>query len=284
MAEIETLVEDIYEILSEDTDHTASEEFLEEAAEALKAILRRRLQKQERQGTLRFSNLGRPDCQVWYSVNHPESLEKLSPQVLMKFLYGDLLEILLLYLAKEAGHEVSHEQHEVECDGVLGHIDAIIDGVVVDVKSASPFAFKKFQTGQVASDDPFGYIAQLSGYCNELKREGAFLAINKESGGICLAPLATEDREKNPPGPAIEHQREMLHSSTVPSRFDPVPDGKSGNLALPVICSYCDAKKDCWKDANDGQGLRTFIYSRGPRYLTKVVREPDVYEVFEGNN
>lgn len=283
MPSLETLVQDIYSILDEDTDHVASEEFLEEAAEAFKNILRRRLQKQERQGSLRFSNLGRPDCQVWYSVNHPDKREKLTPQTQMKFLYGDILEILLLYLAKEAGHEVSDEQLEVECDGVLGHIDAVIDGVVVDVKSASPFSFKKFADGRVGEDDPFGYIAQLSGYCNVLGKPGSFLAINKESGGICVCPLGPEEQADHQPETAIAHQRSMLSNATVPNRFDPVLDGKSGNLALGLNCSYCGFQKDCWKHSNDGQGLRTFLYSRGPKFLTKVVREPDVFEVIDRN-
>lgn len=276
---INTLCEDIFHLLDEDTDHEASEQFLEEAATAFKDLLRRRLTKQERRGSLRFSNLGRPDCQVWYKVNAPELGEKLRPETMMKFMYGDLLEVLVLYLAKEAGHEVSDEQTEVECDGVLGHIDAIIDGVVVDVKSASPFAFKKFADNRVSEDDPFGYIAQLSGYCNVLNKSGGFLAINKESGGLCFSPLAEEDRVVNKPEVAIARQREAVNAP-VPTRcFSPVPDGKSGNLKLDTMCSYCDAKKDCWKDSNDGQGLRTFLYSRGPVYLTNVVREPDVYEV-----
>jgi hypothetical protein len=199
----------------------------------------------------------------------------------MKFLYGDILEAIALFLAKEAGHEVSHEQAEVECDGVLGHIDAVIDGHVVDVKTASPFAFKKFVTGSVAEDDPFGYIAQLSGYCNELSLPGAFFAINKESGGLALCPISDEDIKANPPQTAIDRQRGVLEKSEHPQRFSPIPEGKSGNMALPVICSYCDVKKSCWSHSNNGIGLRTFIYSRGPKFLTDVVREPDVFEVFE---
>lgn len=277
---IETLIEDIYHLLDEDTDHECSEENLNVAAEQFKDLLRRRLSKQDRKGTLRFSNLGRPDCQVWYKVKHPEAAEKLSPQVQMKFMYGDLLEAMLLFLAKEAGHEVTDEQREVSCDGVKGHIDAIIDGVVVDVKSASPYAFKKFSEGRLEEDDPFGYIAQLSGYCNVLdKTRGGFLAINKESGGIVYSPLEPSTISQNPPGVAIARQREALNADTVPSRFNPIPDGKSGNLKLDTLCSYCDVKKDCWKHANNGLGLRTFLYSRGPVFLTKILREPDVYEV-----
>ena len=53
--------------------------------------------------------------------------------------------------------------------------------------------------------------------------------------------------------------------------FSDVPDGKSGNMKLGTQCSYCEFKKVCWPD------LKTYIYSSGPRYLTKVVREPKVF-------
>lgn len=280
MKNISTLVEDIYHILDENTDHECNEEFLEIAAQAFKETMRRRLAKQERKGTLRFSNLGRPDCQTWWKVNHPDEAEPLSPQTQMKFLYGDVLEILALYLSREAGHEVTHEQHEVSCDGVLGHIDAIIDDVVVDVKSASPYAFRKFEENRVEDDDPFGYIAQLSGYANALDKDRAgFFAINKESGGLCFSPLSPQLIKENPPEQAIKRQRDVLSVSNPPFRYDAVPDGKSGNLKLATVCSYCDHKFNCWADANDGQGLRTFIYAQGPRFLTDVKRAPDVYEV-----
>lgn len=273
MPDIKTLVDDIYHILDGETDHEANEEFLEMAATQLKDTLRKRLSLQDRRGTIRFSGIGKPDCQVWYGVNKPEVGEKISPQTQMKFLYGDVLEILLLYLAREAGHDVSQEQHEVECDDVLGHIDAVIDGHVVDVKSASSYAFKKFEENRVHEDDPFGYIAQLSGYCHVLDKPGGFLAINKESGGLTFSPLSEKLAGENPPGPAIARQREAVANDSVVRCFDAVPDGKSGNEKLGLQCSYCAFKKDCWP------GLRAFLYSGKPRFLTKVVREPDVLEL-----
>lgn len=272
MKDIQTLIPDIYHLLDGDTDHECSEEFLEVAAEQFKDTLRRRLRSQDSKGAIRFSSLGKPACQVWYGINKPEAGEKITPQTHMKFMYGDILEPLLLFLAKEAGHDVSQEQAEVERDGVLGHIDAVIDGHVVDVKSASSFAFKKFAENRVQDDDPFGYIKQLSGYCHELNKPGAFLAIDKESGGLCLSPLDPDLCAENPPGPAIAEQRESVKLDSVPRCFSPIPDGKSGNEKLDLNCSYCAYKFDCWP------GLRAFNYSGKPRFLTHVAREPDVYE------
>ena len=277
---IDTLVQDMYAILDEDSDREATEAFLEDAAEQFKAVLRRKLSSQEKKGSIRFSGLGRPDCQVWYKVNHHDLGEKLTPQTHMKFLYGDVLEIILLYLAKEAGHRVEDEQREVEVLGVKGHIDAIIDGVLVDVKSASPFAFQKFKKEAVAEDDPFGYVAQLAGYCHATGTpKGGFLAIEKVSGEICFSRLAEHHILANPPEVAIERQKGAVASDHSPHRYPTVPEGKSGNMKLATICSYCDFKRDCWKDSNGGRGLRTFLYSNGPKYLTTVAREPDVHEV-----
>lgn len=273
MPSIDTLVPDIYNILDGDVDHECSEDFLEVAAQQLKDILRRRLAKQDSKGSIRFSSLGKPDCQVWYGVNKPEAGEKISPQTQMKFLYGDVLEIIALFLAKEAGHDVSMEQAEVECDGVLGHIDAVIDEHVVDVKSASPFAFKKFEGEWTGEDDPFGYTAQLGGYCNVLEKPGAFFAVNKESGGLALSKIPQDLVDQSSPHVAVARQRENVQREEVRRCFEPVPDGKSGNEKLGLNCSYCAYKKDCFP------GLRMFLYSNKPRYLTKVSREPDVYEV-----
>ena len=108
---------------------------------------------------LRLSAVGRTDRKLWYEINDPIP-RKETPQLRMRFFYGHILEALLLYLATEAGHKVEHKQAEVVVEGIKGHIDAVIDGVLVDVKSASDYGFKKFKDGQLVNDDPFGYIAQ----------------------------------------------------------------------------------------------------------------------------
>jgi len=187
----------------------------------------------------------------------------------------------MLFLAKESGHEVTHEQFEVEEDGVKGHMDAVIDGVPVDCKSASPYSYKKFEDGSFVFDDPFGYIPQLSGYAHKLGKtdEAGFFVSDKVDGSLCFAPIDEYTIEANPPGPRITHLRDVVNNPEPPSRcYEAVPEGKSGNMKLAVGCSYCPFKEDCWSDANNGQGLRKFFYSRGPVWLTDVKREPRVSE------
>ena len=47
-------------------------------------------------------------------------------------------------------------------------------------------------------------------------------------------------------------------------------------------CSYCQFKHSCWKEANEGRGLRTFLYSTGPKHFTHVEKEPRVAEIIDG--
>lgn len=276
--ELKTVPEDIMALFNPDEDHTPSEEHLDAFCDNLKNLLRARLSKQTvPDSPLRFSSLGKPDRQMWYEA-HPEhgTKEPLTAKTYLKFLYGDVIEQLFLFLTKEAGHTVEHEQLEVEVDGVKGHIDAIIDGVVVDVKSASSFGYEKFKNNTVPADDAFGYVPQLSGYANVLTpgADAAWLAIDKVSGDVCVSVLPQSIIKYYQPKERIDELREVLAADNPPDRcYDPVPDGKSGNFKLPTPCSYCAHKFRCHPD------VRTFLYSTGPRFLTTVAREPDVFEV-----
>lgn len=282
---IDTLVEDMFAVLDEQNDHVVNEGNVQEAGELFKEILRTRFTKRpEKRGeeVLRFSSLGKKPRQLWYSANMPEKAEKLSPRTSLKFLYGDTIEVLMLFLAKESGHSVTHLQHEVEVDGIHGHMDAVIDGIPVDVKSASPYSFKKFESGEFLFDDPFGYIPQISGYANAIGNtaRAGFLVCEKVSGDITFAEVDRHTLEGNPPAPKINELRTILKRDTPPPRcYSDEPEGKSGNRKLGVGCSYCAFKEECFSDANGGQGLRKFFYSRGPVWLTNVAREPKVNEV-----
>ena len=78
----------------------------------------------------------------------------------------------------------------------------------------------------------------------------------------------------------VDYLKEMVADSSIPDRcYADVPDGKSGNYKLAVGCIYCGHKRECWKDANYGRGIRVFKYAKGKRYLTQVGKEPDVEEI-----
>lgn len=268
MPKIETLVDDIYGVFEKDVVIPEGE--VVAFGERLGKLLAGRLGRQDGD-RLRLSNLGKPcSRQLWYSVNTPELGEKLSGPTRIKFLIGDITEAVVLFLARLAGHTVEDEQFEVDVDGVKGHIDALIDDELVDVKSASPYSFNKFADGLQAGDDSFGYLTQLGSYGKAKgKKRGHFLAVNKVLGTLCLDthdPLPEVDLEQK-----IKTTQELLAANEPPPRgFEDVPDGKSGNRKLSVGCSYCPFKHTCWP------GLKQFNYSRGPVFLTEVKREPRV--------
>ena len=282
MTKLNTLIEDIYskiECISDGKDLEIPDAMAEEFGERMKQALLHWAKPKAQTKGLRMINIGKPSRQLWYESRDESNKNKLSSPVLIKFLYGHLLEELLLLFVKLSGHEVTDEQKEVEVNGILGHMDCKIDGEVVDVKTASGRAFNKFKSGTLAEDDPFGYIAQLCGYEeNEGTSEGGFLAINKESGELAL--YRPEELDKINIKDKINKTKEALTFDTPPPRcYNEEPDGKSGNMKIHKNCYYCPYKFECYSDANEGKGIRTFLYSKGPVYLTKVEKAPRVEEV-----
>lgn len=272
---LDTLVQDIYALFTE--PHEFSEGSVEEFGKRLASHISNRVTEEKSGGYLRMSALGtKCDRKLWYSVNKPELAEELPPEVRFKFLYGDILEELVLFLAKEAGHSVDGTQDTLSIEGVKGHRDAIVDGVVVDVKSASSWSFKKFEDHLTEDKDSFGYIDQLGAYLYASQDDpavtkkdvAAFIAVDKQLGHIVVDvhPNTYKDYAK-----VVREKKALVAQEGIPFRtFSDEPDGKSGNRKLCTECSYCSFKKSCWPD------LQTYFYSTGPRFLTKVVKEPNV--------
>lgn len=279
---IDTLVSDIYALLDPNYNHEFNPDNVDDFGRRLATHVSNRLAESKSHPTLRLSNIGTP-CQrkLWYTINTPESAEPLSPAARFKFLFGDILEELLLFLAKEAGHTVEGQQDELEINGIKGHRDAIIDGRVVDVKSASTFSFRKFASNGLREDDPFGYLDQIGAYLRasgddpgvKEKDVASFLVVDKTLGNICLDTYPKSDQDYSA---KIDSLKEMVAKDEPPERhYTDVPDGKSGNRKLSTACSYCAFKRSCWPS------LRTFIYSNGPVFLTNVAREPKVSEFID---
>jgi MoaA/NifB/PqqE/SkfB family radical SAM enzyme len=240
---------------------------------------------QEPRGYLSLSSIGTP-CKrkLWYKVNQPKVGEPLDAKMLLKFFYGDMIEELVLAMVKAAGHKLEGMQDRVHVHGIRGHRDAVIDGMTVDVKSCSPFAFKKFRDGELRGNDPFGYISQLSSYVYAAqddplvtdKNRGAFLAIDKVNGEICLDvydfsnELSTKQTE-------MEAAKTMVAGDIPTQRIPPVPASKSSpNTKLDKSCQFCEYKKVCWPN------LRMFEYSYGIEYLVHVEKPPKVPEITNG--
>lgn len=275
MPKVDTLVSDIYRVLE------TPQKIPQEAVEALgreiaEAVAKSLGEGAAAPGTLRMSNLGTPcDRKLWYEVNRPSLKEKTPAHVRLKFLYGHILESLLLSLAELAGHDVRGRQDELYIGDVKGHRDAIIDGRTIDVKSATTNSFKKFKDNGLRQDDPFGYLDQINAYRyadkDNVDDKVSFLAVDKQLGHLTLDTYPANDTDYDE---LVIRKEEMLAQEKPPERaFADVAEGKSGNRKLDTNCAYCPFKQACWPN------LRTFIYSNGPVYLTKVEREPNVLEV-----
>ena len=285
MKNVYNLVSDIYKLMetkevAEGVDFDAC---VEKFGENVKELMRNEFGGKKRDGRkLRMSNIGRDDRYLWNVYNDVEKSDDIQGHTYVKFLYGHLIEEMLLFLTKAAGHEVTDEQKKCEVNGITGSMDCKIDGIVTDVKSVSTYGFRKFKDGSLAYDDPFGYIGQIKGYAYA---EGAtkfgWLAMDKQNGHLTYLMYDTEDTQ----APVhdlisydikerIDHVKKLVEQPTPPGVcYEPVADGKSGNQKLAVGCSYCAYKKECWPS------VRAFAYSTGPRYLVEVHNEPKVQEI-----
>lgn len=271
MKSIHTLIKDIYELVGGPNGVLLPPDIGTDVQSALQASLGPR----EPRRSLRLSGLG-PKCPraLWYSINHPELEEQLPAHARIKYAYGHIIEHLVIGLAKAAGHTVEGEQDEIHVDGVLGHRDCIIDGCIVDVKSAASRSFLKFRQGTIAEDDPFGYLDQIDAYVLGsvddprvvVKDRGYLLAVDKQLGHLALY------EHKIRPGRIIERiqtYREIVQQPTMPDcTCGTTPDGEAGNIILDTRASYSTYKHCCFPS------LRTFLYSDGPRYFTRVAKRP----------
>lgn len=296
--QIETLVEDIYNIFL-NPNHKVSDENLKELGQAIMTCVKKKIEEAsvQRKPTLRMSILGKPNRQLWFELNEPQNVVAAGdvdvfepkPEKFLKFLFGDVLEQLLVFLVKESGHKLEFAQESLNIEGIEGHTDGVIDGVTADFKTASGYQFNtKFKTRALLSgkpeDDPFGYKAQLGSYRDSLhekypdkvdKEKVAWLVFNKESGEILLLIADNFDLEFFDSQKRVEEVKKILKNPTPPEEkcYSDVPLGTSGNRILHKNCSYCVFKDKCWK------GLRKFKYADGVKYFTQVNSLPRVEEV-----
>jgi hypothetical protein len=279
MKNIRTLIQDIHHVVESNRDW-----FRKTVAKRLAGNLGRLgLQpgvEENAAAVLRLSQMGEKcPCHLWHSVHSPSLQEPLPASASIKFAYGDVIEAMMIELAKEAGHEVTGEQDVLYVDGVRGHRDCVIDGCVVDVKSANSLSFQKIKAGQLEEDIFLSsYLAQLDGYVVgshddplvRVKDRGFILAVDKVLGHLTLYEHRVRPdfiRER------IRSYSEIIKHSHAPKcECKTVEDGSTGNIKLDLKASYNPFKHLCAE--NRGERIRTFLYSGGPRYLTKVVRRP----------
>lgn len=282
MKTINTLANDILDLLDSTATADLKTEDLVELAEGIGFQVVKAVQEHVRlrdPKVLYASEVGEPCLRkLWYKLHYPEKAEHLTRETRLKFLYGDILEEVLLFMAKSAGHKVERRQDSVVYefeDGwqIRGRIDAVIDGEIIDVKTASPYSYKKMvDEGLTKDNDAFGYSGQLGFYDMNKEqlevtgKDPRFLVMDKQNGKIGLAKAAkgyTTNKR------TLERIKDAVKDKDIaPARgFSDAPT-TNGNHKLGINCSYCAYKFDCWP------GLRVFSYSNGPQFLTRVKKVP----------
>lgn len=270
MKSIRTLVPDLQEIIKKDGWFT--DQLAVELAGGIQFQFNR--DEHDKKG-LSISRLG-TQCpkHLWHSVHTPELAQPLRPQTKLMFKYGHVVEQLAISLIKAAGHTVEGEQEEVHANGVVGHIDCIVDGCILDVKSSSTRGMEKFRSGKIALDDEFGYLCQLDGYLHAcmdhpsvlVKDRAYLLAIDKQLGNMILYEhkFRHDYIERR-----INSFKATLGSSQPPKCECRLESSDNGNVRLGTRASYSPFKYVCCPR------LRTFIYAGGkPQYFTTVVKRP----------
>jgi hypothetical protein len=198
---------------------------------------------------------------IWYNLHpetHPAPVNAVDS---LKFKYGHLIEEVTLTYAELAGHEVQHRQMKLvesmeSTSGdrwlVRGKIDAVIDGVLVDVKSCSRSVFQDLSSYY----EQVRWYAKAGGW-----KEAGILAVEKSSGRMRYeaVPLCHggTGRIQTFHGDTLDE----LSATTPPDRsliFHPGSNGK-----MPDGCLWCPHKYRCWPD------LVAYKYAYGPEFFVE---------------
>ena len=248
---------------------TVSPSAIKDFAKECEESVERQLNK-KRKFSIRMSGLGRPLCQQL--LDRQGLKEDMDYNALFRFMFGDLVESVVVLIMEQADVDIVDKQKAVKLDigghTVTGTLDLILRdemGIekVWDVKSASEWAFKFKYTGfggydKIKEDDPFGYIMQghLYGEATGLPF-GGWIVVNKSSGEIAMVEA---------PDWQEEDRKEYLKDAEVRVKrlLDPNPDFvkpfksefetykvkgeiiRTGNKTLPKICGMCGYRSHCW--------------------------------------
>ena len=161
-------------------------------AKSLSSAIGDVLFRKEQGHYLRVSQMGKP--LIVLCLNKIGYKDQGEPNFKLRwiFLLGHIFEAYLMCVVYLLGYDIHSAQDEIEFGGVLGHIDFMVDEVVVEVKTMSDRYFTDFCRKQ---NDDRGYLTQLHCYCAAKgTKRGVFLVINKSTNELREIPLIWDDR------------------------------------------------------------------------------------------
>ena len=237
-----------------------SEETIQQVGKDVMEALRKQFGKREkRKFSLRMSNVGRPTCQLWYEKNKPEIAQPKSNTFVMNMMIGDIVEAVFKGLLTEAGVKYEDTEKvslELPDTNISGSYDIVIGDAVDDIKSASDWSYRhKFESyDKLASNDSFGYVAQLAGYAKASgKKAGGWWVVNKARGTFKYVPASGIDVDAEVQ--KINDTVKTVEANNFERCFEPVKETfrrkETGNLVLNKNCSFCSYRFDCWPDLQE---------------------------------
>lgn len=250
-------------------DSSRFEDLIEQFGEDCKDSLRKQLSDRG-DFRIRMSGLGRPICQqMMEKQGHSQDV---GYNDIMRFLMGDLVEAVAVFVLKAAGVNVVDTQRscELELAGntVKGTLDIILDDgeqKVWDIKSTSPWSYENKFSGRggydvIKEDDPFGYIMQGYLYSEAQGMPfGGWIAINKSTGEWDFVEAPQEQAKDREMYIAEAHKRveSLDKDDTFKIPFDAEDESYTlkgekiltGNKLMPKTCTFCSFKEHCWKNA-----------------------------------
>ncbi len=248
--------------------YSISPELLTKFGEETKSALKKQFERTPREFKISMSNAGKPLCTLEYEK---EGLKDSSNVI--RNLYGDLAEDIVLFLLHASGIKVVSELQRVsiELDGIQvnGEYDVVLDlgdgPKVWDIKSASEWAFKNKFTDvnfeEFVRDDYFGYVTQLMLYSEGLGiPAGGWIVFDKSSGeiGIVAFPEFQDQYRRSSIGVAKHAinalsnnaKKEFVERSSISRTFTSTAETykrkPTGNYVLTMPCVLCHARWKCW--------------------------------------
>jgi len=263
-----------------------SDELIEEIKKAVGKALNKQFNELNGKFRLSMSAIGRPLCQLQMQKSDAARLEEEYHKPL-QMLYGDIIEAIMVPLLKAAGVVIQSEQEHVKLNldwgsgslEIPGTLDLMIDDLVWDVKSVSPWVFKnKFTSYEnVKADDTFGYVGQLYLYGKaKSKKVGGWIIVDKSSGEIRVVEF---------PQDQVAEQQEVLVQVTnnVKELVENAPFRRSytdisekfrkkdtGNRYLTKACEFCPYRFTCWPTLIHSKALRSEAKDPPWRYYTHI--------------
>jgi hypothetical protein len=235
-----------------------SETTLNEAGDRVRAILDKAFNETRPGFRLRMSNIGRPLCQLQLEKAGVEGIP-ITPADKLKFLLGDVWEIIVKVILKESAGSYKDEQLvelKVGEHVIKGATDCLVDNEIDDVKSASNWSFnnKMVDFASLNAGDAFGYVNQLLGYSEGSNQTpGGWWVANKETGQVryvrydaCQVDTAERLAEIEAKANALRDDAPFEKCFTdAPETFR---KKESGNRIIPndSPCRWCQFRLHCW--------------------------------------